>query len=321
MEGPGRATIPQVLHEECLLMNWLNYHHLLYFWTMAREGSISKAANSLHLSQPTISGQLRQLEKSVGSKLYERHGRDLRLTDTGKMVFDYAEEIFSTGQELMERLKGTQPGRNMVFTVGIPDFLPKQVAFRLLEPVFRMPQKIQVICNEGKLSDLLADLALHKADLILSDSPAGSQVSVKAYNHALGECGVSWVATKNIAALLRPGFPNSLAEQPLLLPNQNTVLRRSVEQWLDRQTFEPNVAAEIEDSALLKLLAAEGLGVAPVADSVLQDLEDRYGLHVVGRLNDVAIQFYAISVERKVTHPAVITILDAAKRRLFRHES
>lgn len=302
-------------------MNWLNYHHLLYFWTMAREGSISKAANSLHLSQPTISGQLRQLEKSVGSKLYERHGRDLRLTDTGKMVFDYAEEIFSTGQELMERLKGTQPGRNMVFTVGIPDFLPKQVAFRLLEPVFRMPQKIQVICNEGKLSDLLADLALHKADLILSDSPAGSQVSVKAYNHALGECGVSWVATKNIAALLRPGFPNSLAEQPLLLPNQNTVLRRSVEQWLDRQTFEPNVAAEIEDSALLKLLAAEGLGVAPVADSVLQDLEDRYGLHVVGRLNDVAIQFYAISVERKVTHPAVITILDAAKRRLFRHES
>ncbi len=302
-------------------MNWLNYHHLLYFWTMAREGSISKAANSLHLSQPTISGQLRQLEKSVGSKLYERHGRDLRLTDTGKMVFDYAEEIFSTGQELMERLKGTQPGRNMVFTVGIPDFLPKQVAFRLLEPVFRMPQKIQVICNEGKLSDLLADLALHKADLILSDSPAGSQVSVKAYNHALGECGVSWVATKNIAALLRPGFPNSLAEQPLLLPNQNTVLRRSVEQWLDRQTFEPNVAAEIEDSALLKLLAAEGLGVAPVADSVLQDLEDRYGLHVVGRLNDVAIQFYAISVERKVTHPAVITILDAAKRRLFRHNS
>lgn len=302
-------------------MNWLNYHHLLYFWTMAREGSISKAANSLHLSQPTISGQLRQLEKSVGSKLYERHGRDLRLTDTGKMVFDYAEEIFSTGQELMERLKGTQSGHSLVFTVGIPDFLPKQVAFRLIEPVFRMHQKIQVICNEGKLSDLLADLALHKADLILSDSPAGSQVSVKAYNHALGECGVSWVATKNLAALLRPGFPNSLAEQPLLLPNQNTVLRRSVEQWMDRQSFEPNVAAEIEDSALLKLLAAEGLGVAPVADSVLRDLEDRYGLHVVGRLNDVAIQFYAISVERKVTHPAVITILDAAKKRVFRHES
>jgi LysR family transcriptional activator of nhaA len=320
VEGHGPTTTQQVLHEECLLMNWLNYHHLLYFWTMAREGSISKAANSLHLSQPTISGQLRQLEKSVGSKLYERHGRDLRLTDTGKMVFDYAEEIFSTGQELMERLKGTQAGHSLVFTVGIPDFLPKQVAFRLIEPVFRMPQKIQVICNEGKLSDLLADLALHKADLILSDSPAGSQVSVKAYNHALGECGVSWVATQNLAALLRPGFPNSLADQPLLLPNQNTVLRRSVEQWLERQNFEPNVAAEIEDSALLKLLAAEGLGIAPVADSVLKDLEDRYGLHVVGRLNDVAIQFYAISVERKVTHPAVITILDAAKRRLFRHD-
>ena len=300
-------------------MNWLNYHHLLYFWTMAREGSISKAANSLHLSQPTISGQLRQLEKSVGSKLYERHGRDLRLTETGKMVFDYAEEIFSTGQELMERLKGQQSGRSLIFTVGIPDFLPKQVAFRLLEPVFRMPQKVQVICNEGKLPDLLADLVLHKADLILSDSPAGSQVSVRAYNHSIGDCGVSWVATRSLAMLLRPGFPDSLKDQPLLLPNQNTVLRRSVEQWLERQSFEPCVAAEIEDSALLKLLATEGLGVAPVADSVLKDLQERYGLHVVGRLQDVSIQFYAISVERKVTHPAVITILDAARKQLFRN--
>jgi LysR family transcriptional activator of nhaA len=179
---------------------------------------------------------------------------------------------------------------------------------------------VQVICNEGKLPDLLADLALHKADLILSDSPAGSQVSVRAYNHSIGDCGVSWVATKSLAMLLRPGFPDSLKDQPLLLPNQNTVLRRSVEQWLERQSFEPSVAAEIEDSALLKLLATEGLGIAPVADSVLQDLQDRYGLYVVGRLQDVSIQFYAISVERKVTHPAVITILDAARKQLFRHD-
>ena len=162
-------------------MNWLNYHHLLYFWTVAKEGSISRAAASLHLSQPTISGQLRQLEKSVGSKLYERHGRSLRLTEVGQIVFEYSDEIFSTGRELMERLRGTQQGGSQTFTVGIPDFLPKQVAFRLLEPVFRMPQKVQLICQEGKLTDLLAELAMHRADLILSDSTVGSQVSVKAY--------------------------------------------------------------------------------------------------------------------------------------------
>lgn len=297
-------------------MNWLNYHHLLYFWTMAREGSISRAASKLHLSQPTISGQLRQLEKSVGSKLYERHGRELRLTEVGRIVFEYAEEIFTAGQELMERLKGAQTDGTLTFTVGIPDFLPKQVAFRLLEPVFRMPEKVQLICNEGKLSELLADLAVHKADLVLSDSPAGSQVSVKAYNHALGESGITWVATASLAERLRDNYPGSLDGQPLLLPTQNTVLRRSVEEWFDRQNFSPNIIAEIEDSALLKLFAAEGIGLAPVASTVLEDLEAHYKLFPVGNLDDVSIQFYAISVERKVSHPAVRAITEAARTRL-----
>ncbi|MFN5977213.1 MAG: LysR family transcriptional regulator [Planctomyces sp.] len=300
------------------LMNWLNYHHLLYFWTVAKEGSISRAAASLHLSQPTISGQLRQLEKSVGSKLYERHGRSLRLTEVGQVVFEYSDEIFSTGRELMERLRGTQQGGSQSFTVGIPDFLPKQVAFRLLEPVFRMPQKVSLVCHEGKLTDLLAELAMHRADLILSDSTVGSQVSVKAYNHALGESGVSWVAARELAEILRPGYPNSLKGQPLLLPTQNTVLRRSVEMWLERQDFDPNVSAEIEDSALLKLLAAEGLGVAPVASIVLRDLQERYGLHAIGALEGASMQFYAISVERRVTHPAVKAISEAARSQLFR---
>lgn len=299
-------------------MNWLNYHHLLYFWTMVREGSISKAANRLHLSQPTISGQLRQLEKSVGTKLYDRQGRELRLTETGQLVYDYAEQIFSAGQELMERLKNSRAPGQITVTVGIPDFLPKVIAFRLIEPIFKMPQKVHLVCHEGKLTDLLADLAMHRADLVLSDSAAGSQVSVRAYNHALGESGVSWVATKEIAAKLKKGFPESLRDQALLLPTQNTVLRRSVEQWLEEQTFDANVVAEIEDSALLKILATQGLGLAPVADAVLSDVEQQYNLHPVGPLNGVQMQFFAISVERRVTHPAVRAIAEAARDRLFR---
>lgn len=298
-------------------MNWLNYHHLLYFWTMAREGSVSRAADKLHLSQPTISGQLRQLEKAVGTKLYERTGRELRLTETGKIVFEYAEEIFTTGQELMQRLKGHEREQSLPFVVGIPDFVPKLIAYRLIEPIFKLSQPVQLVCYEGKLTELLADLAMHRLDLVLSDSPAGSQVSVKAYNHALGECGVSWVGLKDVAESLRDDYPNSLANQPLLLPTQNTLLRRSVEQWLEGQDFRPRIMAEIEDSALLKIMATQGLGLAPVADSILSDVEKQYGLHPIGTLNGATMQFYAISVERKVTHPAVRAVADEARRRLF----
>lgn len=298
-------------------MEWLNYHHLLYFWTMAREGSVSKAAEKLHLSQPTISGQLRQLELAIGSKLYERVGRELRLTETGKLVFEYAEEIFSTGQELMQRLKGNHASRSLPFVIGVPDFVPKLLAFRLIEPIFRMEQAVQLTCYEGKLSELLADLAMHRLDLVISDSPAGSQVSVKAYNHPLGECGVSWVATRDRAEVLKAGFPHSLQGQPLLLPTQNTVLRRSVEHWLDNQDFEPTVVAEIEDSALLKILASEGIGIAPVAVPVLNDVADQYGLLPIGPLEGVSMQFVAISAERRVTHPAVKLISEEAARRLL----
>jgi len=298
-------------------MNWLNYHHLLYFWTMAREGSVSKAADKLHLSQPTVSGQLRQLEIAVGTKLYERAGRELRLTETGKIVFEYAEEIFSAGQELMQRLKGNGSPQTLPFVVGVPDFVPKLIAYRLIEPVFHLSQPVHLVCYEGKLTELLADLAMHRLDLVLSDSPAGSQVSVKAYNHSLGECGVTWVATKETADLLRPGFPNSLESQPVLLPTQNTLLRRSVEQWLEAQSFSPRVVAEVEDSALLKIMATQGLGAAPIANSILSEVQQQYGLHPVGEMAGVTMQFFAISVERKVTHPAVKAIADQARKRLF----
>ncbi len=302
-------------------MNWLNYHHLLYFWTMAHEGSVSRAAEKLHLSQPTISGQLRQLETAVGEKLYERVGRELRLTETGKIVFEYAEEIFTTGRELMQRLKGDRAQQSLPFVVGIPDFVPKLIAYRLLEPIFRMEQRVQLVCYEGKLPELLADLSMHRLDLVLSDSPAGSQVNMKSYNHSLGECGVSWVASKERAEQLRKNYPESLSGEPLLLPTQNTLLRRSIEQWMEKQEFAPTIVAEIEDSALLKIMATQGLGIAPVADSVLTDVERQYGLYAVGPLAEVRMQFYGISVERKVNHPAVKAIAEGARARFFQTTS
>lgn len=217
----------------------------------------------------------------------------------------------------MQRLKGRQTEQSLTFTIGIPDFVSKLIAYRLIEPVFHLSQPVQLVCFEGKLPELLTDLAMHRLDLVLSDSPAGSQVSVKAYNHPLGESGVSWVCTKDRLEQLRDGFPQSLEGQPLLLPTQNTVLRRSVEQWLEGQDFVPRIVAEVEDSALLKIMATQGLGIAPVANSILPDVEQQYGLHSVGEMAGVSIQLYAISAERKVTHPAVKAIADEAKNRLF----
>lgn len=298
-------------------MHWLNYHHLLYFWMMAREGSVSRAAEKLHLSQPTISGQLRQLEKAVGTKLYERVGRELRLTDTGRLVFDYADEIFSTGQELMQRLRGGTGGRRLPFVIGIPDYLPKLVVYRLMKPVFELPEQPHVVCREGKVEDLLADLALHRIDVVLSDSQVGSQVGVKAFNHLLGQSGVSWAATTELCEKLRPGFPESIDSAPVLLPTQNTVLRRSIEQWFLDHDFAPQILAEIEDGALMKVFASEGLGVAPIINVVLEDARNQYGLHAIGEMDGVETQFFAISVERKVTHPALVAMVEAARERIF----
>ncbi len=297
-------------------MHWLNYHHLLYFWTMAKEGSVSRAAEKLHLSQPTISGQLRALERAVGAKLYERVGRELRLTETGQLVFTYAEEIFATGRELQERLKGAKGHRRLPFTVGIPDFFPKLLAFRLIEPILRLPDRVQMVCIEGKLNELLTNLALHRVDLVLADSPVGSQLSIRAFNHQLGETGFSWVGPKELVDKNRSKFPGTIGKMPIILPTENTLLRRLIEQWFEANNIVPDVVAEAEDSALLKILAMQGYGFAPVANAILSDVKDQYQLYPLGELDGVNISCYAISVERKVTHPAVKAIAETARTRL-----
>jgi len=298
-------------------VDWLNYHHLLYFWTVAREGSIAAAANRLHLARPTVSGQLRQLEKSLGDKLFEQVGKRLVLTDFGEFVFRYADEIFTTGSELQEAVRGKLPSRPARLVVGIPDVLPKLIAYRLLRPALELQERVHLICNEGKLDDLLTDLAMHRLDLVLADAPISPTVNVRAYNHPLGECTVTVFGTPDMARKYRRGFPQSLNGAPMLLPAEKTSVRRALDQWFDSADVHPQPIAEFEDSALLKVFGQEGLGLFPAPSAIEKEIRRQYRVTVVGRLDEVLERFYAISVERRLRHPAVIAISDAARDKLF----
>jgi LysR family transcriptional activator of nhaA len=298
-------------------MEWLNYHHLLYFWTVAREGSVVKAAEQLRLTQPTISGQLRTLEESLGEKLFERAGRRLVLTDVGRVVYRYADEIFSIGRELLDTLNDRPTGRPYRLVVGVADVMPKVLVRRLLAPALALPEGVQLVCREDKTERLLAALSVHELDVVLADAPMGPQVSVKAFNHLLGESGVSLLAARPLAAKLKRGFPASLHQAPMLVPAEHTTLRRSIDQWLDARGVRPRVVAEFDDSALMKVFGQSGTGVFPAPAVVEQDVCRRYSLSVVGRLEDVRERFYAISVEKRLKHPAVVAISEAARHDLF----
>jgi LysR family transcriptional activator of nhaA len=298
-------------------MDWLNYHHLLYFWAVVRDGSIARAGERLHLSQPTISTQLRKLERAVGDKLFQKVGRKLQLTDTGRMVYRYADEIFSIGKELADALRGRGGDRPLRFTVGVSDVLPKLIVQRLLQPAFKLPEPVQLNCREGKPDELLVALAGHDLDIVLSDAPAGAGVRVKAFSHLLGECGVGVFGTRELAKKYRRRFPHSLNGAPILLPAASTSLRRALDQWFDTENIRPHVAAEFDDSALLKTFGREGVGLFPAPLAIRKEIERQYGVRLIGEVPNVKERFYAISVERRLRHPAVIAISTAAKQDLF----
>jgi len=299
------------------IMEWLNYHHLLYFWMVAREGSVTRASSELRLAQPTISTQIRMLEESLGEKLFVRQGRNLVLTDVGREAYRYADEIFSLGREMLDVIKNRASGRALRLAVGIADVLPKMVVYRLLEPVRQLDQPVHIICREGKPEPLLAELAIHKLDLVLADAPVGANTSVKAFHHLLGECGVSFFATPPLAARFRRKFPTSLNGAPLLLPVEGSVLRRSLAQWFDAQGIRPDVVSEFEDGALLKAFGAAGAGVFPVPSIIEDEVRRQYGVQLVGRVDAVRERFYAVSHERRLKHPAVVAVCDAAREKLF----
>ena len=299
-------------------MEWLNYHHLLYFWTVAREGSVARACQRLHLSQPTISGQLRALEEALGEKLFTREGRGLVLTEVGRTVYSYADEIFSLGRELMDNLRDRPTGRPLRLAVGIADVVPKLIAYRLLEPALALPERVQMTCREDKPERLLAELALHGVDLVLADAPLSPSIRIRAFSHLLGECGICFFGVPALAAAYRRRFPASLEGAPLLLPTDNTTLRRSLDQWFDLQGVHPHVVGEFEDTALLKVFGQAGAGLFAAPAAIEQEVRKQYGAVVVGRVEQIRERYYAISAERRLKHPAVVAISEAAHHRIFR---
>ncbi len=297
-------------------MEWLNYHHLLYFCVVGREGTVARASEVLGRSQPTISTQIHELEESLGEKLFKRAGRRLVLTDVGRRVFRYAEEIYSLGKELMDSVNGRPTGRPLQLVVGIADVLPKLMTRRLLEPALRLPDGVRLVCVEDRPERLLANLALHELDVVLSDSPATPEVNVRVFSHLLGECGVTFFGARRHAALRR-GFPRSLNGAPLLVPTKNTTLRRNLEVWFEELDIRPLIVGEFQDSALLMVFGQTGEGVFAAPSVIEREVTKEFRTPVIGRTKKLRERVYAISVERKIEHPAVVAISDAARGKIF----
>jgi len=302
-------------------MEWLNYHHLLYFWTVVHEGSVARAAEQLRLAQPTISGQIRALEEALGEKLFTRSGRHLVPTDVGRIVYRYADEIFSLGRELMDTLKDRPTGRPVRLVVGVADVLSKLIAYRLIAPALSLDQPVQVVCREDRPDRLVADLAVHGVDLVLSDAPMPPTVRVRAFSHLLGECGVTIFAAPAKAAALRRRFPQSLDGAPFLLPSDGTAVRRALDPWFDAQGIRVAAAGEFDDAALMTTFGQAGIGAFAAPSVIEREVQAMYGVRVVGRIETVRERFYAISVERRIKHPAVAAISQQARATLFTEPS
>jgi LysR family transcriptional activator of nhaA len=294
----------------------LNYQHLLYFWSVVRTGSLTRACEELALSAPTISAQLRTLEERLGEKLLRKSGRTLVPTDVGRMVYGYADQIFGLGRELLDALEQRPSARPLRLLVGIDDVVPKEIAYRIVQPSLQLKQPVRLACREGTLERLVAELAIHEIDVVLSDAPVTPSLNVRAYSHSLGSCNVYWMATPALAKTLRRGFPKSLDGVPILLPTDDTAIRRALDQWLERQGVRPLMLGEFEDYAMLREFARAGHGFAPVPSVLEAQFRRENGFMRIGMVRGVKAEFFAISVERKIRHPAIAAMTDNA-RQLF----
>lgn len=292
-------------------MEWLNYHHLLYFYVAAQEGSISAAARKLRLSQPTVSAQIRQLEDSVGSPLLARAGRGIELTEVGQTVHRYASEIFSLGTEMLETVKQQHTGRPSRLVVGIADVLPKLLVHRFLEPA--LDGELRVICRQDRLDALLGALATHELDVVLADSPISPTSSVRAFNHLLGESEITVFAHPSLVEQMQAPFPQGLTGLPFLMPGEHTVMRRSLELWFGERGIRPDIALEFDDSALMKTFGKIGIGAFAAPSAVEASICEQYGVEALGRLRGAKEQFYAITVERRIKHAGALAISRAAQ--------
>jgi len=298
-------------------MRHLNYSHLHYFWTVAREGSIARASQSLHLTPQTISGQLKLLDEAVGQALFNRVGRRLVLSDMGKLVFEYADEIFAVGAELASVVRGNHANGPKSLAVGIVNSMPKLIAERIIAPAITAEEPIRVRCHEASLEQLLSELAVHKLDLVLSDQPVPDGLNLKAYNHRLGASGLSFFAQRRQARRYRGKFPDSLNEAPMLLPSPNSALRRRLDDWFENHQLSPRIVGEFDDSALLKAFGEAGAGVFAGPSVIEEEICRMYRTSVIGQTDEIRERFYAISPERRLKHTAVVLVTDIARSDLF----
>lgn len=295
-------------------MQQLNYHHLYYFYVTAREGSIMRAASLLHLTPQTVSGQIATFEDYLGKKLFDRKGKRLILNQQGQFVYSYAEDIFSLGSELLQNLKQKESSHHLQFTIGVTDIIPKVLAFDLFRTCIDYDENLKLVCKEGDLESLLGDLALNKLDLIFSDQPLPPGGNIKAYNHFVGETGMTFFAEQSLAEKLQSGFPLSLHRAPMLLPGEKSTLRVELIAWFDRLGIVPDIAAEFEDSALMKLFGQGGYGVFCAPSPIAEHVTKQFQVEVVGSTNDIREDFYLISPERKLKHPAALHLFEFANK-------
>jgi LysR family transcriptional activator of nhaA len=296
----------------------MNFKHLYYFWVTAKAGGIMRAGEQLHTTPQTLSGQIKVLEDWLGRKLFRKAGRQLELTEHGRLALGYADQIFSLGQDLetaLRQVRGSQ--RRLDFRVGVADSVSKSVAYRLLEPAFLIDQPVKLLASEGKFDDLLAQLALHRLDLVIADEPMPKRVSVKAFNHALGSSSLTCFATPALRARFKGAFPACLDGMPMLVPGATASVRRQLEGWFAKHQIAPVVVGEFDDAALMKAFGREGQG-AFLAPSVLEEETcSQFGVVAIGQTSELVEEFYAVSVERRISHPCVLAITDAAREQLF----
>lgn len=295
----------------------LNFKHLRYFWMVAKTGSIARAAEQLHLAPQSISGQLSEFEDVLGVELFRRAGRTLELTDAGRRIVSYAEEIFSIGDELLEVLRDQTTIKSVPFRVGIADSVPKWVAYRLVEPALQLKEPVRLICREGRLASLLAELAVHRLDMIIADRPMPTNLNVRGYSHLLGESGQAVFATAALAKTLKGSFPAMLHKQPMLLPGEDSAVRSKLIQWLDANDLRPHIVGEFDDSALMKAFGQAGAGLFVAPCAIAERICEQYQVLEVGRIDTVVEQIYAITTERRITHPAIVAIRDVARASVF----
>lgn len=290
------------------MTNTYNYRHLYYFWVVAKEGSMSKAAERLDMAIQTISAQVHELEKSLGYMLFKPAGRGITLTESGFAALEIADQIFSIGERLPEAVRDAANSPKIKISVGISDGLPKFITRQLLEPILKH-KDVQLIAHEGEFEDLLADLALHRLDIVLADRPAPNNKNLNVYSQELTKTVLAWYASKHLAKKAKANFPECLKDLPILLPTAHSTVRVLLDQWLNKHNITPNIVGEFEDSALLKTFAASGLGAFPAGLLIEKDLKDIYGLELLGSCENIHEYFYAIRSEKKIQHPLVQAII------------